>query len=446
MKWGVALALVLATGTASAATHDVGFNVHQSLDTGVPVSVECGGSIVRIDFNWFQAEPSAGKYDWALFDGLIDGARAKGQRVLATIGYTPAWASAGNVDGKDTSNDVPKAGNYEKFVRAAVERYRDRVQHWELWNEPNLDQFFEGTPQQYVDLILKPGADAVHGACPSCKTLGPDLATLASGKYDVWMQTVLEQAKDKLDIISGHVYADFPKVEDDTNPNFFSKLEKHRVLKLPSGGIVFEDPLSLRELMVKYGAGSKPFWMTETGETAKFGDAAQMAKQAVFTRKVLEAMLSRPWWHTTIFYEAFDEPTMSYDWGFAMRKTSGGYDLKPACAILQKAMSKQPLFGGKGTDCDDGLDNEGDGKIDYPADDDCTSTATVSEGAPPAKDAGVDDAGSEEDAAVNPVAPAGDEASGCGCRVGAAGSQGNALLLAGLLAVLRGRRRPVRAA
>ncbi len=413
VRRAVFFSLLLLSAPAAAATHDVGYNVHQSLDTGVPVSAACGGSIVRIDLNWFQAEPKEGMHDWTLFDNLIDGARARGQRVLAVLSYTPAWASAGNKDGKRADNDVPRPGFYEKFVRAAVERYRDRVEHFELWNEPNLEEFFEGTPQQYVDLILKPGADAVHAACPSCKTIAPDVATVGD-QYALWMKTTLELAKDKIDIVSGHVYAGFPKYPGDTAPNFFAKLESHRILRLPDGTVVYEDPLSLRESMIKYGAANKPFWLTETGEKAKYGDAAAMDKQAVYTRKVLESMLTRSWWHTTIFYEAFDEPVMPYDWGFALRDPAApdGYRLKPACAVVAKAVARQPLFGGKGADCDDGLDNEGDGKIDFPADDDCSAATTVSEGAPPPIDSGTVE---ESDAATNPAAaPEGD--GGCGCR------------------------------
>ena len=140
-------------------------------------------------------------------------------------------------------------------------RYGDRVQHWELWNEPNLDVFWEGTPQQYVDLILKPGAAAVHAACAGCKTLAPDVATVG-GKYDVWMQTTLTQAKDVIDIVSGHDYSDFPAdliTQDPTAASFFTKLENHRVLKI-GDTVVFEDPLSLRESMVKYGAADTTFW------------------------------------------------------------------------------------------------------------------------------------------------------------------------------------------
>jgi hypothetical protein len=37
--------------------------------------------------------------NWAPFDAVIDAATARGLRVYATLGYTPAWASTGNRKG-----------------------------------------------------------------------------------------------------------------------------------------------------------------------------------------------------------------------------------------------------------------------------------------------------------------------------------------------------------
>jgi hypothetical protein len=471
-RWGaVALACAgcVLAGRAGAAPKELGLNVHQSVDVGLDATRDLGGTWVRIDFNWFQAEPKQGQIDFKLYDAIVDGALGRGLKVLAVIGYTPAWASSGNVDGKDTLNDVPKPGTYAPFVTASLKHFAGRVTHWELWNEPNLEGFFEGTPQQYVDLILKPGADAVHAACATCKVVAPDLATVG-GKWDVWMQAALTQAGDKIDIVSGHVYASFPDLDSGagkSSPSFLSKLEQHRVLTV-GGTVVLEDPLSLRELMVKYGAGSKPFWMTETGQEAAYGDAAAGAKQATYVRHVLEAMLTRPWWTTTIFYEAFDEPQSGYTWGFVLHEASapGGYRCKPVCELFKKARSKQPLFGGNGADCNDGLDNEGDGKIDWPADPDCMTALSVSEGVAPL-DGGAEAGGPEggaggADAAVSAeggvgaeagpgavaAAPAAEQA-GCGCA--AAGRPGPfpgavaGFVIALGLATRRARRRRPRA-
>src|SRR5262249_14410461 len=158
---------------------------------------------------------------------------------------------------------------------------------------------------------------------------------------------------------------------DPTAISFFTKLEKHRVLKI-GDTVVYEDPLSLRESMVKYGAADKPFWMTETGTEAALGDAKALDAQKTYARHALEAMLLRPWWQATVYYEAFDEPAGSSPFGFALHDGTPpkGYQTKPVCALVQKAVAQQPALGGTGTDCSDGLDNDWDGLIDT-SDPDC---------------------------------------------------------------------------
>jgi hypothetical protein len=451
------LALLFAGEGHARADRFFGLNVHQSHDVGLDVTRACKGTIVRIDLNWFQAEPTEGTYDWSLFDSIVDNARSRGLTVLAVLAYTPKWASVADVDGKRNDNDVPRAGAYEAFVTAAVTRYASKVSYWEIWNEPNLGEFFEGTPDQYVELILKPGAAAVHAACASCKVLAPGVATVG-GKYDVWMDAALSKAKDRIDIVSGHVYADFAK--SPTDVSFFSKLDQHRVLTL-GDATLYEDPLSLRESMVKNGAAGKPFWLTETGKQAVFGDAAQMDLQTTYVRHVLEAMLTRSWWQATVFYEAFDEPGQPYHWGFSLHdgKPPTNYSLKPVCDLLAKAIDRQPLFGGKGADCDDGLDDEGDGLIDYPQDPECSSPSTFSEGPPPVVDAGddatmaddasaddgaviLDDAGTSDDAETGAGAGDSSSSSGCSCELPArSGSLPILLPSAIVLAFLARRRR-----
>ena len=138
-------------------------------------------------------------------------------------------------------------------------------------------------------------------------------------------------------------------------------------------------------------------------------------------------MLTRPWWQNTIFYEAFDEPPAPYHFGVCVDDPDAGlgYDEKPVMAMLRKAAQNQPLFGGTGTDCTDGLDNDGDGLIDS-ADPDCAKLGN--EGLPPV-DAG---AGAE----------AGDvETSdgGGGCDASGGAPSGLALAVMALLVLLRSR-------
>ncbi|HQY62501.1 MAG: hypothetical protein IPF92_16875 [Myxococcales bacterium] len=449
-------------GEARAAPRDLGFNVHQSPTVGLDATRDAGVGWVRIDFNWLDAQPrSAAAYDWTRFDALIDGAIARKLRVLAVVGYTPAWASQADAKGGGSANDVPKAGTFGPFVTAVVNRYKAKVTHYEIWNEPNLEQFFEGSPRDYIDRVFLPGADAVHAACPACKVVGPGLASIGN-EYGDWLDQVLSAGKSKLDIVSGHIYAGFPPPAGGggagtTSDSFFNKLERHRVVEL--GGVkVYEGSRSFKEVMDKHGV-TAPFWITETGREATAGDATQEEAQRVYYRQVLEVMLTRPWWTGTIFYEAFDEPPAPYTWGIVVSDPAapGGYRAKPALAFLKKVTSSQPELGGNKTDCDDGLDNDLDGRVDFPSDRECASATGASEGTAPApgtgnnggptgRDAGVPAPPDEEDASpgASPPAAATGDAGGCstsgaGSRLGAAFAAFSAFALA---LAMRRRRRP----
>lgn len=448
----ISLAIATTSIDASAQPRALGLNVHQSTDVGLDITRDASLGWVRIDLNWLDAEPAPGMLSFGLFDAIVDNALSRGLSVLAVIGYTPAWASAGDGKGDGSLNDVPVPGAYEAFVTAAVNHFQGRVTHYELWNEPNLDVFFEGTPADYNTIVLGPGAAAVHAGCPSCKVVAPGLASVG-GQYDVWMDATLAANKDAIDIVSGHIYAGFPDEVTSTADNFFQKLEAHRVLT--SGDlIVFEGPLSYREVMQKHGV-NKPFWLTETGREAAIGDAAALEKQTRFVRHVLEAMLPRPWWTATIFYEAFDVPGAGYTWGFGVADGSQplGYTKKPVMDLVTKAVANNATFGGEPRDCDDGLDDEGDGLIDYPADPDCSSILASSEGEPPPDGGlgggggGSGGSGGAASGGGGPGGSGGDGggAKGCGCAIDDAGPESAAIALAAVALGLASARRSSRA-
>jgi len=413
-----------------AAAAILGLNVHQSSTVGPNATKGAALGIVRIDANWVDCEKSQGQYDFTLFDQVVNAAQANNLAVLAVLGYGPAFDSSGDKLGDGSTNDIPKPGTYAAFVTAAVNHLKDRVTAYELWNEPNLQQFFEGTPQDYISNVLIPGADALHAACPTCLVVAPALATVGTD-YATWLDAVLAAAKDKIDIVSGHDYAHFPQDSPGSggaNDSFYNKLESHRIVKIGTT-IAYEGPLSFKEVMDAHGA-KQPFWITETGIEATYGDTTQEATQTLYYRRVLESMLTRPWWQATVFYEAFDvPPPAQYHFGVCVDDSAAslGYDEKPVMAMLRKAAQNQPVFGGTGTDCNDGLDNDGDGNIDS-ADPDCAKG--TNEGLPPV-DAGTPDAGDVEM----------ETAGGGGCNCNASGSEPSALLLIAMLALRRRRAR-----
>lgn len=344
----------------------LGMNVHLPPSDTLDLAKDLGSEWVRIDFNWDVAEPTQGSYDWSQLDAVIDAADARGLHVYATIGYTPAWASISNDrNGDGPKNDVPDPAKYARFVGDAVQRYSNKVTAWGTWNEPNLGEFFEGTRDEWIKDAFEPAVDAIKGACSSCVVVGPELST-TGGKYADYLRAALASRGSELDAISFHDYASFP--EDDpgagqTKDSFYNKLDSHRVLKL-GGSVVYEGPLSIREVLIDTGFADKPVWVTETGYQAAVGDQAALDRQKQYVGRVVDAMLCRPWWKRTFFYELSEEhPNGMWPddhWGLALR-TAGpdstyadNFQKKPAFDAL--AARIQACASGSATGCTSSCD------------------------------------------------------------------------------------------
>jgi len=69
------------------------------------------------------------------------------------------------------------------------------------------------------------------------------------------------------------------------------------------------------------------------------------AAQARYYCRVIESMLTRSWWTTTIFYEAFDEPPAPNHFGVCVDDPDAGpgYDEKPVMGLLRDAAQAPAL-------------------------------------------------------------------------------------------------------
>jgi len=187
--------------------------------------------------NWAEQQPTPGEINWDHADSEAYGIQSEErQNVLSILGYTPKWLSTGP-DG-EPSYPPKTLGPFFDFTYACAERYRDRIQYWEVWNEPNIG-FFHGMIRQYTEM-LKAAYCAAKQANPECKivfggTAGVDVPFIercyefGAGPY--------------FDVMAVHPY----QWGDTFNDGWFiSKLE------------------NLRKLMLSNNDG-RPIWLTELG-------------------------------------------------------------------------------------------------------------------------------------------------------------------------------------
>lgn len=238
----------------------------------------------RCGFSWRDIETAKGVFNWGTTDEAVAQANARGLRIYAGLGYTPAWASTGHRQQDPPTNPQ----DWYDFVFACVSRYKDSIQYWELWNEPNISGFWAGTRTQFINNIVKLGADAIHAADPDGFVLAPEISRCCSG--NTWMTECLQQAGDRIDIICFHQY-DFT---------------------LPSGRLTAID--QMHNLIVSLGYDNKPIWITECGWASDESGVNQQ-KQGEYLAAMLAGMPSRPWWRKFFWYQIWEGPPGSGEFG-----------------------------------------------------------------------------------------------------------------------------------
>jgi uncharacterized protein (TIGR03382 family) len=376
--FAIALALAqVVTASVTGAQDHVGLNTHVPSADLLDLCVDAGVSWVRMDGDWIALNPARGRYDWGTLDAAVTAARTRGLQVYLTLAYTPPWVPRVSRVRTDTypGNDEPAGSDeWRSFVTEAVRHYRPLgVTHFGIWNEPNLDGFWERSAglEAYVTKILLPGAAAVRAACSDCRVLGPDLAHV--GDYHVFLEGVLRRAPRAFDILAHHTYAGWPETGTTvlSGDNFLQTLESRR--------FPFTRP-ALREVLDANG-WTGDVWLTETGYRATpIGDAGAEGRQATYVRRVLEEQLARRWWTHTFFYEGMDcgvdQPACDID-GFGIarprrtlatgpRRYPADYRVKPAFTTLRDFIRAHPAVVSRAppSQCANGRDDDGDGRID----------------------------------------------------------------------------------
>ena len=162
-----------------------------------PHLAQLGVKWARCQTGWARTETSKGLYDFAWLDGVVDSLLAIGIQPWFNLGYgnrlyTPGAAHESAV-GWVPLNSPEARQAWVRFVGTIAGRYRTRVKHWELWNEPNGANFWQPDkpdPAGYVELVRMtapilreriPGVTLIGGAFAGLSALDYFEAAFAAG-------------------------------------------------------------------------------------------------------------------------------------------------------------------------------------------------------------------------------------------------------------------------
>ena len=212
----------------------------------------------------------SGSYDWSAYDRLVVADIQNGLQTNAILLGRPAfWQDFGSVinlfapiyadgtDSADSDKPINPHNPWARYVHYAVTRYRPGghlAQHngftgeqgirvWEIWNEPDIPQFWNGGPEAYARL-LKTAAIVIKTVDPQARVV---FGGLLYANDQGFLSQVLRQFRaDPLrerynwffDVMAVHSY------DDPWRSGWLTK--------------VVQDTLSSYEL-------ARPVWLNETG-------------------------------------------------------------------------------------------------------------------------------------------------------------------------------------
>lgn len=140
---------------------------------------ETGAKQARVQTGWAICEKEPGVYHFEWLDEMIDELLSRGVKPWLNLSYgNPIYMpDAPNPTAAGCTpilygNEV--MGRWLDFVRAVTKHYRNRVTHYEVWNEPNSSLFWHpATPEtldirDYADFVIQTSA-AVHEVDPEAK-------------------------------------------------------------------------------------------------------------------------------------------------------------------------------------------------------------------------------------------------------------------------------------
>jgi hypothetical protein len=282
-------------------------------------------------FPWPYIEPAEGEFYWGHADLAIKHAENQGLTVIARLGWTPAWArpKASQQETTHTYLDADHYDDFADFVAAFVARYRGRVDHVIVWNEPNLS--FEWgyrpvDPEGYVEL-LRAVYPRAHAANPNVVVLAGALApTLepegsAAGLNDlVYLERMYQAgAAPYFDALSAHAYGLTLPPEESPAPDVIN----------------FRRVELLHEMMGAHGDGHKPVYVTEAGwnDHPRWVNGVRPAQRIEYTVGAYEWARQHWPWCTCVAMWAFRYPasTRSYHDYYAFVTT----DFEPKVIYLE---------------------------------------------------------------------------------------------------------------
>jgi hypothetical protein len=294
---------------------------------------EMGATAIVEYFPWAYVEDSKGSFDWWHADQVINHAANQGLKVYARLGMVPDWA-------RPDADEIPTSTNYlgepyyqdfADFAAVFAARYTDKLAGLIIWNEPNLS--FEWgyrpvDPAEYTDLL--------RVTYPAIKAAAPDVPVLAGALAPTLEPVGSPHGMNDL-IYLGEMY-------QTGAADYFDALAVHTYgFKFPPSAEPGEDILNfrraeyIRALMVEYGDGDKPVYITEAGwnDHPRWTKAVRPGQRIAYTLEAFQFVEDEWDWVDQLCIWAFKYPERQGNWRDYFTFVTPDFQIKPIYEAVQ---------------------------------------------------------------------------------------------------------------
>ena len=249
-----------------------GVNAHmgqgKSVTANAPLSMAMGVSVIRDGVDWWRIEKTKGVYEFPAFaDEMVNSLNENGTQLLYVLSYGNTLYSTNEKNipiATASTTDYDYMDAWLDYVTQVVTRYKDKVDYWQVWNEPNIEAFNPSgaTAAQYAEL-LKQSYGIIKNIDPTAKVVGGGLAGVGNTDTRPYLRSMLAAgAGDYMDVLDVHPY------KQSTGP------EGYMAERLPN----------IQADLEQYNCDDIEIWIGELGwYTGTASDAVTEEKQAAYS-------------------------------------------------------------------------------------------------------------------------------------------------------------------
>lgn len=235
---------------------------------------------------WADLNPAKGRYEWARLDAIVDS--LPGRDIMLTVAATPRWA-AREPDSQGTawmplgSNSPPHTmADWEGFIYALSDRYEGRITSYQIWNEPQLHDYW--APYGQIGALGRMTAKAakiIRKIDPSAQVVGAQVLPRGSSggmrRASAYLETLLENSW-PIDVHTADLYPE---------PGRSVSAWSNMVIQWKAG-------------LARVGAPRLPLWVAETNFNLMAGslpDAIATARIKGTDKAADEYRIRRVYWY-----------------------------------------------------------------------------------------------------------------------------------------------------